>query len=699
VGLSAIKVGPPRVAGVPPWVWLGAIVAASAGVRIALAHRVVTPWIMVDELIYSDLAKSFAAHGHFLVRGVPTNGYGFVYPALIAPAFALFGAVPRAYAVAKDINAVVMSLAAVPAYLLARRLVGPVPALAAAALSVAIPSILYTGMLMTENAFYPLFLLTTLALVLTLERPTPLRQVVLLALCLVSFFTRAQAIAFVPAVLVAPLLHGWIEDDLRSRLRRFQTLYAIVGVATAVVLGVAAARGRSPLAFLGAYHAAVDGAYTLHESLHYLLWHAAELDLAVGIVPLAALLALWLAPRAASPRARAFAAASLPLVVFFLIEVAVFASAESARIEERNDFYLAPLMLIALVALAGDNVISRARRPVLAAALVAGALPVAVPFARFVNRSAVSDTFGLLPWWWLADRGVAFGTMRLVALAIGVGAGVAFVFLPRRFALAFAAPVAAYFVCASLVVENGRHGIHQASVGSLGAGIRLPHLNWIDRAVGRNASVAFLWRSTGETRPLWNNEFFSRSVGAVYTVDGPDAADGGLPETPVHERADGTLASAAGTPRVAYAASYTDIAGTRLARDPGIGLALYRVNGPLVVLTRVTGLYPDTWSGKRVAYRRLRCTGGQLSVRLGTDEHLFSSAQRVTATIGGKQVGSIDVLPAEQRIFGVPLEPDAAGTCRVTFTMKELRVPARVQPGNTDSRRLGAHFLAFDFSQ
>ena len=41
---------------------------------------------MVDELIYSELAKSFAAGGHFLVRGEPAGSYGFVYPVLIAPA-------------------------------------------------------------------------------------------------------------------------------------------------------------------------------------------------------------------------------------------------------------------------------------------------------------------------------------------------------------------------------------------------------------------------------------------------------------------------------------------------------------------------------------------------------------------------------------------------------------------------------------
>ncbi len=697
--MSPMTVGRPRVGGLPPWVWLTGIVLASVGVRVALAPRVVAPWIMVDELIYSELAKSVAANGHFLIRGVPSNGYGFVYPALIAPAFRLFDSVPRAYAAAKDINAVVMSLAAIPAYLLARRLVSPLQSLFAALLTVAIPSLLYTGTLMTENAFYPLFLLIALLLVVTLERPTPLRQALLLAVCLLGFFTRAQAIAVFPAILAAPALHGLIERDLKLRLRRFVTLYAAAGALGIAVIGAAVVRGRPVLSVLGAYRAAVHGGYTVSGSLHYLLWHVAELDLYVGVLPFAALLALWLAPRAASPAARAYAAASLPLVVCVLVEVAIFASTQSGRIEERNDFYLAPLMLIALAGVARAGVVPRVRRAVVAAAVIAAALPGTLPFARFVNRSAVSDTFGLLPWWWLEDRGVAFGTMRIVALGVGLVAGAVFVLAPRRFAGILVALVAAYFVCVAIVVENGRHGIHQASIASLRAGIRASHLDWIDRAVGPNANVSFLWHSTGEPRPLWNNEFFNRSVRRVYTVNGPDAGDGGLPEIPVRERDDGSLVSARGVPRVRYAVSYTDIAGTQVARDPAIGLALYRVNGPLVVLTRITGLYADTWSGRSVTYRRLRCTGGQLTVRLATDEHLFATAQLVTATERGRVAGSISVQPSEQRIFGVGLEPDANRVCTVTFTMKQLRVPARVQPGNIDTRRLGAHFLAFEFSQ
>jgi hypothetical protein len=697
--VSAIAAVRARAVAVPVSFWLLAIVAVSCVLRGALAHRIPTPWIMVDELIYSELAKSFAAHGHFLVRGVPSTGYGFVYPVLIAPAFRLFGSVPDAYAAAKAINGVMMSLAAVPVYFLARRLLTPKLSLAAAALSVAIPSMLYTGMLMTENAFYPLFLGVCLLLVLTLERPTALRQIALLASCGIAFATRAQAVALLPAILVAPVLHGWIEQDLRRRIRRYSTLYGIVAAAVVLALGATVARGRSPLSLLGAYQAATNHGYSVSTVLHYILWHVAELDLYCGIAGFAALLALWLAPRSASPGARAFAAASLPVSVLLLVEVPAFASRQSFRIEERNDFYLAPLAIIALLGLAGDRVVTRARRPLIAAALVAGALPAAIPFKKFVTTSAVSDTFGLLPWWWLQDQGVHFGALRFVALACGLLVAAAVVVVPRRFALVFAALTATYFVLSSIVVENGVHGIHRTAVGSLWAGIRVKHPDWIDRTVGRDANVAFVWHSADETRPLWNNEFFNRSVQTVYTVNGPDPGDGGLPETPVHERADGTLVTAAGgVPTAEYAVSYVDLAGTPLVHDRGIGLTLFRVDGPLVILTRITGLYPsDTWSGRHVTYRRARCTGGHLVVALGTDEHLFDSTQVVTATEGGRPAGRISLLPTEQKPFIVRLHPDAAGMCLVRFTMSKLRVPARVQPGSTDHRALGAHFLTFNY--
>src|SRR3954449_12483030 len=108
-----------RATAVPAWLWLAGIVVLSATVRIALSRRMVGPWIMIDEIVYSELAKSFAAHGNFLARDVASHGYGFVYPIMLAPAYRAYSSLPDAYAAAKSINAIVMSLAAVPAYFLA----------------------------------------------------------------------------------------------------------------------------------------------------------------------------------------------------------------------------------------------------------------------------------------------------------------------------------------------------------------------------------------------------------------------------------------------------------------------------------------------------------------------------------------------------------------------------------------------------
>jgi hypothetical protein len=351
--MSTVTAVRSRALAIPAWVWLTGIVVLSIAVRVALGRRMVAPWIMIDEVVYSELAKNVAAHGEFLVRGVPSHGYGFVYPVLIAPAWALFTSIPSAYAAAKAINAVAMSLAAIPAYFLARRILSERLALLAAGLTVLVPAMLYTGEIMTENAFYPIFLLTALVLVITLEKPTPLRQVGLLALCLLAFETRAQAVALFAAVATAPIVLGLVERrGLRGTFRPFAWLYGLLGAGALLALAGTVARGRSPLTLLGAYRAATSASYTPRGVLRFFLYHVAGLDLALGILPFAALLAMWLAPRRPTPAARAFTVATLAVSVWLLAEVSAFASASYVdRIEERNIFYLAPFGLIALLGL------------------------------------------------------------------------------------------------------------------------------------------------------------------------------------------------------------------------------------------------------------------------------------------------------------------------------------------------------------
>ena len=152
-----------------------------------------------------------------------------LYPLLLAPAYLLFDSLPDAYAAARTINAVVMSLAAIPAYLIARRLLPTGLSLLAAVLAVALPSLAYTGTLMSENAFYPAFLLAAWALLRALDEPTLQRQPVLLAACGVVTLVRVQGLAVVLAALTAPLLlrlvarrplRPWVAALRRRRRRR-----------------------------------------------------------------------------------------------------------------------------------------------------------------------------------------------------------------------------------------------------------------------------------------------------------------------------------------------------------------------------------------------------------------------------------------------------------------------------------------------
>src|SRR5919204_1166075 len=124
-------------------VLVGVLLVAAVAARVLLNRSVLAPWIQEDELQYAEMAKSFAATGEYLFRGQPHHVMT-IYPALIAPAW-WTGSMTTTYALAKAFNVVLMTLAAVPLYLWARRLVSPAYAVLAVVLLLAMPGFVYTG--------------------------------------------------------------------------------------------------------------------------------------------------------------------------------------------------------------------------------------------------------------------------------------------------------------------------------------------------------------------------------------------------------------------------------------------------------------------------------------------------------------------------------------------------------------------------
>lgn len=642
-----------RLRAVRPWAWLTAIVVCSALLRIVLARRMVAPWIMVDELIYSELAKSFALHGQFLVRDVASNGYGFVYPILIAPAFRLFSSVPQAYTAAKAIDSVLMSLAAVPAYLLARRIVRPSLALVAAGLTVAVPSLVYTGTLMTENVFYPLFLTCALLLVLVLERPTRLRVLALLALSLVAFLTRAQAVALVPAILTAPLLLP------RARWREFRLLYGLILGAGALVLVYEVARGRSPLDALGAYRSATNSSYSAGSVFRWFVYHVGELDLYVGVVPFAALLYLAFTRERRTP----FVAAAAPLAFWLVLEVAAFASTQSQRIEERNMFFVAPLFFIALC-LWIERGLPRPRAAA-ACAVVAGALVGVVPYSGLLNGNATSDTLAFLPLWTLQDTITTLDEIGMVAVLVAIALTLLLLLVPVRYALALPAALFTLYGLTLWTIETNPHGgIQHASLGALFGGTSNPDREWIDHAVGANANVGVIYDSaTMDKFTVWTNEFFNRSLHQVaYTAD---PTPGGLPETKAAIGRDGYIT---GLGSSHYVLTALPLIGKPVARDKVKGLTVWRVDGTPRLQYRTSGIYSDGWIGHAATVTKFQCSGHTtVTLRQGK---LFPHPQVVK--VNGK-----GYLVHATRAIGVP-------ACSVVIS-----VPTTQVPGPEDPRELG----------
>jgi glycosyltransferase involved in cell wall biosynthesis len=682
--------------GTPPvWVLLGSLYATAAVVLLSLGLRVSSPWIMVDELVYSDMARSFAATGHFLIRGVHGN-YGPLYPLLLSPVYAAFGPVSDAYAWARVVNALLIASAVFPAYLLARHVVRRPAALTAAALAVAVPSTAYAGTLMTENAFYPLFLWLALTLVLALERPTVSRQLVLLALCVVAFEVRAQTVALVVAALTAPLVLAWIERGRPRRLVAWAPLYAATAAVALLIVVVEVARGRSPLAVLGNYSVTSSGGYRPWPVVHWLVLHVAELDLYLWVLPFAALIVLAANARHLDAPLRRYVAAAATLSAWLVLEVAVFASRYSLRIEERNLFYLAPLFVIALLAWIERGQPRPSRASVVAAGLAA-ALPGTIPFLGLLNITAQSDTLGLQPWWYLGDAWAGRSSVSVVAVLVSIVLGAAFLWLPRRYAPVLPVVVALGFLLTWLPLELWTRSFPRLASSAYSQGVGPNHRSWIDRAVGRDAHVAVIWAG-GNDLSVWENEFWNRSVDRVYDLTTP--LDTSMPSTRVAvEQATGILRGTAGETideRYVLAPKAVSILGRPVARDSTKGLVLYRVAPPARITTTITGLYPEPvspWSNSHPVWTRYQCTGGGLSVVLSSDSRLFHGVVqtvRVTGTTPPRTVPIPSTTSGKKLTF--PLTPQN-GVCRVAFQISPVRRPSDYpQLHRNDSRLLGLHF-------
>jgi hypothetical protein len=586
---------------------LAFLVVAAAGMQIAIAFTYPVPSIVPDEIIYSELAKSIAA-GHLpAIRGVTALDYGSVYPLLIAPAWALFSDATQAYAAARIIGACVMALSAIPAYLLARLFLPARSALIVAGFAVFLPSLLLSGMLLTEVALYPVSLLAFLAIAHALNRPSARHQALALGAITLAVATKSVMIVMIPAYVVGVLLMALLtrragaEDG--NYLRRFRpTWFLFGGCSVAFLLLAITAGGERRL--LG-YNAHVMDNLGFAAIPWWFVLHLAELDLSVAVAPfLAAALTCAVAlRRTASKEERVFASLALPTIFFLLAAIAAFSSDPhphrlgygwadpGARMHERNMFAVVPLLLIGC-ALWLERPSRLSRRWTWIGGVAVIALVALLPLSD-LHENADFQAMALVPW---------VGISEAIAWPIGgvLLATVAVVLLVRRRTRAVWMMLGTVFAVTSLCVAAS---LSNRSLDALdgGFGGSDAQLTWVDDAVGRDASVVTLWWRPGTAEYaspaagdwiVWLGEFFNRSLGPVYSL-GPAMPYGRLPVVRAKRDADGTIHDDTGT---ALDASYVLTCGLGLdgevvARLPKTGAAVWKIERQPV---RVTSVGPCT---------------------------------------------------------------------------------------------------------
>ena len=576
-----------------PASWLVFLVGLSTLVRGALGIRVPTSWILPDEIVYSELAKAIASGNRPAVRGVPVFGWGELYPTLIAPAWALIDDPVHAYHAALGISALVMSLAAVPAYLLARLFVSRAMSFLVAAMTVLVPSMAYTGVVMTENAFYPVFLLAVLLIARAVQRPTGMRQTLaLLGLVLVAF-TRIQGLALGGAYLLAIALFAAMgaRADRAGYLRRFVPSALVLVLASLSPVVTSVALGDGAFGWLGA-RSGTFAEFHPQEVPRWLVYLASDLILYVAVVPVAAttvMIGRGLT-RQSSERVRLYTAVALPTFAAMLGSVSLVSASldvdGTENLNERYVFYVVPLLFVGLAVWVREGL--PRRRP--GAFLVVGAcclLVMVLPISR-LEYNAGFQSVALLPWIKLS---LSRAALTAVAAAFTLGCGTLWLTCRRDRVGRLWLVVGIWMVLVGVLTVDSNDSKAQFFARAFKGRSR----TWVDDTAPQGRDVPVLWNETSSSRDspdvlsfwLMVTEFFNKDVGVVYRIGPSTHYETFLPTVPVTVARGGSIVDEHDRPlEAAYVlvSCRTPVEGTVVASAPGGVLRLVEVDGPLRIL-------------------------------------------------------------------------------------------------------------------
>ncbi|MEX2211328.1 MAG: glycosyltransferase family 39 protein [Gaiellaceae bacterium] len=608
---------------------VGGLVCLVALVLFAEGTALASAWLPVEEAAAIERARG---------GGTAESAGSVLYPLVLAPVARTLSA-SAAYEVARALSALLWAAMAVPAFLLARRLVPIRPALAVAGLAAIVPGSVYATAAVPDALAVLLAVSSLPLLARASERGSGRELLGALALAGAAALTRPWFVVLLPALLVAYELP---RRSPRSFLRwpRSLAFAGLAGVAYLLLVELAPEVGAGFSMPRAAARAA-----------------AASLAVAaVGLGVLPWLLALPAVKRARTQPEAALLTASLPALV---LAAGVFGTERG--LDERPLLVLVPLVL----ALAADAWRRGAFRLGVTASLAAVVVLAAVALPT-LGRAPVARAAGL---GLVAPDG---GSRGLLVAAVATAAVTAVLMLTvlRRRGLILPAALAVVLLFGQVSAWSSVRGEARA----LAAAEPAPR-GWVDRhAAGARVLVVGPSDALSE-RLLAQLTLWNRTVDGARALDfgAADPATGWLSGSPE----DSNLVLVLGTE--------AELAGTEVARSPA-GVLL-STPLPLRLPETTEGVFPDGWSGEQAVYRRFAGPPRMGSVLLSVSRAGARAAGPAEVTIeAGPLEGDLE---ARARLL---LGPQDERELEIEVPPPPFRVVVTIAPtiAAADGRLLGA---------
>jgi hypothetical protein len=666
-----------------------------------------SPVVFGDELEWTMISRAIAHTGQGARLGEP-SGFRSLFAYVIAPAWWLHST-QASYTAIKYLDTVVMAAAAIPTYLIARTMVRPGWAFAAALGTMCTSALFYASLILPEALAYPAFAVAAYASVQALAGRGRRWWIAAVVLSFLAVAVRTELAAAVGALALAAAWL-WIVGPRGAQLRRswgvLQYAGAVIGlVAVALLLN----------RYVGSH--VHQWSYTTH-NWQGRIWHfgfesASALAIGLGVLPMiAGLASMWLPERRHDPHWRAFAAYLAASIVTFGtytgVKAAYISTQIFTRVEERNLIYLQPLLLV------GTIVLVTTRRTWLPGMLAATGFVAYLVIAYGYQLGfpyVDSPGYGIAV---MANRAFYWNQpdiRRALAVAVAISLAVLLVARARRVPAAVRTAVVGAALLTACVwmsageVTSARGSIHAARVSV--ANLPAP-LDWIDRGT-HGQGVTYLGQHVGDPTGLWLNEFWNHSIQHVFTLDGSGPGPGPT-QTPTLWHIDGSMT---GDPSLSYVVAESDVLLQEPVKEHHGGLTLYALpTHPWRLQQAVYGRTGDGWligtnddpqADGSFAYFGPGHRAGRLTVQVGR-QFCPETAPRTHATVWvGPLTLDAQNLPAIRHVayrrrFVVPTCADKPSVRTLVVRIAppfdvQVHVDHTIRPsdyGSSDARQLGA---------